>query len=82
MKRIIIMSTFFLCSFFVMAQKNKSKHPNTPEKKATMDKYHDNIDDRMKGPDNQVIYIGANGGRYYLKNGKKIYVEYKGNKKK
>jgi len=47
-----------------------------------MDKYHDNIDDRMKGPAGEAIYIGSEGGRYYMKNGKKVYVEYKGNKSK
>lgn len=45
-------------------------------------KYNDNIDDRMKGPNGEKIYIGEKGGRYYLKDGKKVYVPYKGNKKK
>jgi hypothetical protein len=30
----------------------------------------------MKGPNGEKIYIGPSGGRYYLKNGKKIYVPY------
>ncbi len=51
-------------------------------KKVTTTRYNDNIDDRMKGPDGEVVYIGTQGGRYYMKNGKKVYVEYKGNKKK
>ncbi len=42
-------------------------------------KYTDNVDDRMKGPSGEKIYIGQNGGRYYLKAGKKNYVPY-GNK--
>ncbi len=46
------------------------------------DKYHDNVDDRMKGPKGEKIYIGPNGGRYYLSStGKKVYVPYAGNKK-
>ncbi|HMO31849.1 MAG TPA: hypothetical protein PKE63_10835 [Lacibacter sp.] len=45
-------------------------------------KYNDNVDDRMKGPNGEKIYIGPNGGRYYLKGDRKVYVEYKGNKKK
>ncbi len=47
-----------------------------------MAKYHDNIDNRMKGPNGEVIYMGAQGGRYYMKNGKKVYVNYKGNDNK
>jgi hypothetical protein len=49
---------------------------------STAKKYHDNIDDRMKGPNGEKIYIGEAGGRYYLKNGKKVYVKYNGKKKK
>ncbi|MEO7311480.1 MAG: hypothetical protein ABIX01_13845 [Chitinophagaceae bacterium] len=48
-----------------------------PPKPAT--KYNDNVDDRMKGPNGEKIFIGRNGGRYYLKGEKKIYVPY-GNK--
>jgi|GEM_PF-3036478 len=39
-------------------------------------KYTDNVDDRMKGPNGEKIFIGPNGGRYYLKGDKKIYVPY------
>ena len=66
-------------SFLALAQKTKTTAAKTKHK---MDKYHDNIDNRMKGPNGEVIYIGVNGGRYFMKSGKKIYVEYKGNKKK
>ncbi|KYP16509.1 MAG: hypothetical protein A1D16_13625 [Flavihumibacter sp. CACIAM 22H1] len=45
-------------------------------------KYKDNVDDRMKGPNGEKIYIGEKGGRYYLKDGKKVYVAYKRTKKK
>ncbi len=38
------------------------------------------VDDEMAGPRGEEIYIGANGGRYFLKEGKKIYVGYKGKK--
>ena len=44
-------------------------------------KYTDNVDDRMKGPNGEKIFIGPNGGRYYLKGYKKVYVPY-GNKTK
>ena len=61
----------------------QKKHPIKKQQKirTALTKYNDNIDNRMKGPHGEVIYIGPNGGRYYMKNGKKIYVEYKGNKK-
>jgi hypothetical protein len=42
----------------------------------------DSIDNRMKGPNGQPIVIGKNGGRYYWQEGKKVYVEFKGNNKK
>ena len=63
----------------------QTKNSDTTTKKTktfTTTKYTDNVDDRMKGPKGEKIYIGPNGGRYYLKDGKKVYVEYKGNKKK
>lgn len=79
MKKIMIVVAMLFFTSVSFAQK---MHPRKQEKlKTAMDKYHDNIDDRMKGPHGEVIYIGPNGGRYYIKNGKKIYVEYKGNKK-
>lgn len=45
-------------------------------------KYRDNIDDRMKGPKGEKIYIGPRGGRYYLNGkGEKVHVPYAGNGK-
>lgn len=61
-------------SFAQKGHANKRQH----KIKSALAKYHDNIDNRMKGPNGEVIYIGPNGGRYYIKNGKRIYVEYKG----
>ena len=80
MKKILIASVLLLLVFSSYAQR---KYPNKRKQigKIALTKYNDNIDNRMKGPKGEVIYIGPNGGRYYLKNGKKIYVEYKGNKK-
>jgi hypothetical protein len=77
MKKILIASALLLFTAVSFAQK---KHPNRKlvKVKTTLDKYHDNIDNCMKGPNGEVIYIGPNGGRYYLKNGKKVYVKYKG----
>ena len=38
------------------------------------------VDEEMVGPSGEEIFIGVNGGRYFLKDGKKIYVGYKGKK--
>ena len=70
MKKLVILFSLALVSAFSFAQA-KSKPAKA---KTNQDKYHDNIDDRMKGPKGEVIYIGANGGRYYLRNDKKIYL--------
>lgn len=79
MKKMFIALGLLLVTTFAFSQ---TMHPGKRGKlKPALDKYHDNIDNRMKGPHGEVIYIGPNGGRYYIKNGKKIYVEYKGNNK-
>lgn len=79
MKKMFIALGLLLVTTFAFSQK---MHPGKRGTlKPALDKYHDNIDNRMKGPHGEVIYIGPNGGRYYIKNGKKIYVEYKGNNK-
>ena len=80
MKKVILISTLLVLSLFSLAQKGHHKKNGVKVKHAT-NKYNDNIDNRMKGPKGEIIYIGQNGGRYYIKNGKKIYVEFKGNKK-
>ncbi len=80
MKNLLMTFAFLFFTATSFAQKiKKTTHAKT---KAKMDKYHDNIDNRMKGPNGELIYIGTQGGRYYMKNGKKIYIEYKGNDKK
>lgn len=81
MKKLLIALSIILIGGISFAQV-KTKKTDSPQHKPKPDKYHDNIDDRMKGPNNELIYIGANGGRYYLKNGRKIYVPLKKNKKK
>ncbi|HEY8688817.1 MAG TPA: hypothetical protein VIM07_06245 [Chitinophagaceae bacterium] len=79
MKNLLIAFALSLITVTSFAQ---AKHPNIRQRKvkAALAKYHDNIDNRMKGPNGEAIYIEPNGGRYYMKNGKKVYVEYKGNK--
>ena len=80
MKLLFTLALICCCSASFAQQSPASKKAKTPT--ATTDKYKDNVDDRMKGPKGEKIYIGPNGGRYYLKNGKKVYVPYKGSKKK
>lgn len=35
------------------------------------------LDENMSGPKGEDIYIGAGGGRYFIKDDKKIFVGYK-----
>lgn len=81
MKKILFLLLICYCSAIVAQQPPAQKKATAPAA-ATGNKYKDNVDDRMKGPKGEKIYIGTNGGRYYLKNGKKVYVPYKGTKKK
>lgn len=80
MKNLMIAFVLLLVTVNSFAQKGYA-NKRQQKVKVALAKYHDNIDDRMKGPNGEAIYIGPNGGRYYMKNGKKIYVEYKGNNK-
>ena len=69
----------------ILFAQTKKKTPSnaTVDTLKSTNKHTDNIDDRMKGPNGEKVYIGPGGGRYYLnKSGNKVYVEYKGNKKK
>lgn len=79
MKKSLIVFALLLITVISYAQR---KHQNKRQQKikSAYAKHHDNIDDRMKGPNGETIYIGRNGGRYYIKNGKRVYVQYKGNK--
>ena len=80
MKKLLIVFALVIFTATAFAQR---RHFNRKQEKVkvALNKYNDNIDNRMKGPNGEVIYIGPNGGRYYMKNGNKVYVEYKGNKK-
>ena len=35
------------------------------------------LDPEITGPHGEPVLIGANGGRYYFKNERKIYIRYK-----
>lgn len=76
-KRILAGLSFMLILTSASAQSSAAAKQKSP-----VNKYTDNIDDRMKGPHGEKIYIGPNGGRYYIKKGDKIYIVRKANKRK
>ncbi len=78
MKKTFLIIAVSICTLSTMAQQKEDKKEKKEKKEAT----RDTIDNRMKGPDGEPIVIGKGGGRYYWKNGNKVYVEYKGKKKK
>ena len=72
MKKIVVLLSVLFVSMLTlfMGSNNKNK------------KNHllGTVDQEMVGPKGEEIFIGVNGGRYFLKDGKKIYVGYKGKK--
>ncbi len=79
MKKLLLPFAFMFVTTIVTAQTTTQKKPATTK---AVSKYNDNVDDRMKGPNGEKVFIGDKGGRYYMKNGKKVYVEHKTKKKK
>jgi len=72
MKKLLLVLSVLAAAMFTLflgSDKKKVKKV-TPE-----------IDEEMAGPRGEEIYIGSGGGRYFIKNGKRIYVGYKGKKK-
>lgn len=70
-KLAIIFSVLFLSVFILWQSKSKkklAKNKTTPEGE---------IDEEMRGPKGEEMYIGSGGGRYFIRNNKKIYVGYK-----
>lgn len=83
----LLLSSFSQTSVAQTTQKEwSSKVQQTPNKKIdkkSTTKKKDNIDDRMKGPNGEKIYIGKHGGRFYYNDKQeKVYVAYHGKKKK
>ncbi len=72
MKRLaIIFSVLFLSVFTLWQSKNKKKDARNKNK------HEGEIDEEMRGPSGEEMYIGSGGGRYFIRNNKKIYVGYK-----
>jgi hypothetical protein len=81
MKRIMILLAALVWGFTATAQTSNKKP--AMKSSAAVSKYSDNVDDRMKGPNGEKVYIGTQGGRYYLTpSGSKVYVKHKGTKNK
>jgi hypothetical protein len=74
MKKLVVLLSVLFVSMFTLfmggGNKNKKGNKNS----------EGTLDEEMVGPRGEEIFVGANGGRYYLKDGKKIYVGYKGKK--
>ena len=76
MKKLLAIPLLFMGMTLFAQPKNKTAAVKDTAKTKSA-KYTDNIDDRMKGPNGEKVYIGPNGGRYYLKDDKKVYVPLK-----
>ncbi len=83
MKKLLFIPLALLALFGSAQVKKQMKTPVTVDstsKKQT--KYNDNVDDRMKGPNGEKVFMGPNGGRYYMKGTQKVYVTSAASKKK
>ncbi len=72
MKKIVILLSVLFVSMLTLFMGGKNKNKKNHLLGA--------VDEEMVGPRGEEIFIGVNGGRYFLKDGKKIYVGYKGKK--
>ena len=74
-KLAIVFGVLLLAVFALFLGSNK-------EKKSMVTRVPEgNHDEDMAGPRGEEIFIGSGGGRYFIKDGKKIYVGYKGKKR-
>ena len=67
----IIFSVLFLSVFTLWQSSGKKKQTKTKNKQ------EGEIDEEMRGPRGEEMYIGSGGGRYFIRNNKKIFVGYK-----
>jgi hypothetical protein len=74
MKKIMIAFALVMITVAGFSQRGKVDKRQTKIKSAFA-KHHDKIDNTSKGPNGEAIFIGAQGGRYYIKNGKRISVK-------
>ena len=72
MKRLAILLSLLFVSFIALVLGSEGK------KRVKISHDHEGeLDENMSGPKGEDIYIGAGGGRYFIKEDKKIYVGYK-----
>ena len=83
MKKLLFIPLALLAVVGMAQVKTKKKVAEVSDTAMTPNKskYNDNVDDRMKGPNGEKVYIGANGGRYYMKGTNKVYVQSAAKKK-
>ncbi len=75
MKKIVLLLSVIIVAVLTLFLGNDN---NKPSKVASLPE--NNLDEEMVGPRGEEIFIGSGGGRYYIKNDRKIYVGYKGKK--
>ncbi|MEO6455878.1 MAG: hypothetical protein ABIN97_17485 [Ginsengibacter sp.] len=73
-KLVIILSVLIAAVLALFLGSEKEKRPKIAPPPES------NIDEDMAGPRGEEIFIGSGGGRYYIKDDRKIYVGYKGEK--
>ncbi len=73
MKKIVLLLSLIIAAVLTLFLGNDN---NKPRKVAPPPE--NNLDEEMVGPRGEQIFIGSGGGRYYVKDGRQIYVGYKG----
>ncbi len=72
MKRLgVLFSVLFLCIFTLLQSSGRKKPGHTKSK------HEGEVDEEIKGPGGEDVYVGSGGGRYFIRNNRKIFVAYK-----
>ena len=72
-KKLMILFSLALIGAFSYAQINKRTGEENSDDNNNQESNSD-IDQTLEGPNGETIHIGVNGGRYFFRNGRKIYV--------
>ena len=73
MKRLVVIFSILFLLVFTLSKSTKNSKPARNKK----NKHEGEVDEKMKGPRGEELYIGSGGGRCFIRNNKKIYVAYK-----
>ncbi|MEO6328628.1 MAG: hypothetical protein ABIO55_06840 [Ginsengibacter sp.] len=76
MKKLAFFISILLVALVALVFRNEKTHNQTKIAPTTVE----SLDEDMVGPRGEEIFIGSGGGRYYLKDDRRIYVGYKGKK--